>query len=82
LKVTVIPNPFNQSTMVKIASEEGLPTHVEIYDLVGKKIADLYNENFPSSPIEIRFEAAMLSAGSYLVRIQSGNDVITRKISL
>jgi len=82
LNVAVVPNPFNQSTMVKISSAEGLPTHVEVFDLVGRKISDLYNDNFPGSPIEIRFEAAMLSAGSYYVRIQSGSEVVTRKIQL
>ncbi|MDP4236968.1 MAG: T9SS type A sorting domain-containing protein, partial [Bacteroidota bacterium] len=82
LFVDVVPNPFNQSTTLKIKSAEGVPTHVEVFDLLGKRIADLYNQSFPSSPIEIRFEAAMLSAGSYYVRIQSGDEVVTKNIQL
>ena len=82
LKVDVVPNPFTQSTVVKIKSTEGLITHVEVFDVLGRKISDLYNENFPSSPVEIKFEAAMLSAGAYYVRIQSGSEVVTRKIQL
>jgi hypothetical protein len=82
LFVDVVPNPFNQTTKVKIKSAEGKPTRVEVFDLLGKKIGDLFNAEFPSSAIEVNFEAAALSAGSYLVRVQSGNAVETRKVEL
>jgi len=82
LFVNVIPNPFSNSTTVKIKSAEGQLTNVEVFDVLGRKIAELFNGNFPDTPIEIRFEAAMLSAGAYFVRIQSGSEVITRKIQL
>jgi hypothetical protein len=82
LKVTVAPNPFTHSTTVKIKSTEGLLTKVEVFDLLGNKIGDLFNGEFPNSPIEVNFEAAALSAGSYLVRVQSGNAVETRKVEL
>jgi hypothetical protein len=82
INVSIIPNPFNHSTMIKINSTEGLPTKVEVFDLLGMKIGDLFNGAFPASPLEVNFEAAALSAGSYLVRIQSGNAVETRKVEL
>ena len=82
LNVDVIPNPFSQSTTVKIRSTEGLLTHVEVFDMLGRKIVDLFNGDFPSVPLEMKFEPAILSAGAYFIRVQSGSEIVTRKIQL
>jgi len=82
LFLDVMPNPFNRSTTVKIRSAENMPTHVEVYDQLGRKITDLFNGNFPSSDMEIKFEPAMVATGAYYIRVVSGDEVVTRKILL
>lgn len=77
------PNPFNPSTTVRFALPEAADVTVEIYDLLGRRVATLLNAAFLSAgPHDVRFEAAGLPSGTYLVRVEAGADVKTTRMTL
>lgn len=66
------PNPFNPSTKISYSiKEEGLVT-LKVYDILGKEIATLVNENKPIGNYEVDFNASQLPSGMYIYKIQSG----------
>ncbi len=74
------PNPFNPSTTIKYAIPEPGMVHLRIYNILGQQVATLVNEHQDEGFHQVVFEANHLSSGVYLVLMQSGEFVATRKI--
>jgi hypothetical protein len=76
------PNPFNPSTTINFAVPEQSTVKLVIYDMLGRKVAELLNE--PKSPgrYSINFDASRLASGLYLYRLQVGSSVLTKKMTL
>ncbi|MCB0742905.1 MAG: T9SS type A sorting domain-containing protein [Ignavibacteriae bacterium] len=74
------PNPFNPSTTIKytipnIANTKfASSTNVElkIYDILGREIKTLVNENQKPGSYEIKFDASNLSSGIYFYSLNAG----------
>jgi hypothetical protein len=76
------PNPFNPSTKISYSiKEEGLVT-LKVYDILGKEIATLVNENKPAGNYEVEFNASLLPSGMYIYKIQSGQFSDAKKMIL
>jgi hypothetical protein len=76
------PNPFNPSTKITYSiKEEGLVT-LKVYDVLGKEIATLVNENKPAGNYEAEFNASQLPSGMYIYKIQSGQFSDVKKMLL
>jgi len=76
------PNPFNPATMISYSiKEEGLVT-LKIYDVLGKEIATLVNENKPEGNYEVEFDASQLPSGMYIYKMQSGSFSNVKKMLL
>ena len=76
------PNPFNPTTEIKYGiKEEGLVT-LTIYDLLGREITTLVNENKPAGIYTVNFDASNLSSGVYFYSIKSSNFHQTKKMIL
>ena len=74
------PNPFNQSTVITYSIPMQTAVKLTIYDLQGKQVATLV-DNFQESGIySVPFNAHSLSSGVYLYRLDSGSEVITKKM--
>ncbi len=77
------PNPFNPTTTFAFALPESLPVRLTIFDLTGRQVAELINEELPAGRYEIPFDASSLASGVYLYRLSAGQDFIqTRKMIL
>ena len=76
------PNPFNPETV--IGFQLPLETHVtlKVYDLLGRKVAVLASENMPAGRHEVAFDASMLTSGLYLYRLEAGDKVLHRVMTL
>ncbi len=59
------PNPFNQSTMFKFQCSIAGNVKVKIYDISGKEVDLLVNENLQAGTYQVRFNAGGLSSGIY-----------------
>jgi hypothetical protein len=76
------PNPFNPSTKINFGiPRSGLVT-IKVYDLLGKEIATLINEEKQAGYYDIEFNASHLASGAYFYRIQSNDFVETRRMML
>jgi hypothetical protein len=70
------PNPFNPSTNLSFFIGQRSFISLKVYDMLGKEVANLLNEEKPSGKFELEFNADdyNLSSGIYLVnfRIMKG----------
>lgn len=78
------PNPFNPVTIIRYSvKEKGLVT-LKIFDLLGREIAVLVNEEKDKGKYEIEFDAEKygLSSGIYFYQMKSGGYTSVKKMVL
>ncbi|MBX2975138.1 MAG: T9SS type A sorting domain-containing protein [Ignavibacteriaceae bacterium] len=76
------PNPFNPITTMTFQIEENGFTSLKIYDLLGKEVTTLVNEEKQAGKYEVKFDASSFSSGIYYYRLQSGGYFETKKMIL
>tara|TARA_R110002096_G_scaffold278213_2_gene472231 strand:- start:3532 stop:11919 length:8388 start_codon:yes stop_codon:yes gene_type:complete len=77
------PNPFNPSTTIAFGVPATSKVRLEVFDLLGRKVATLINdESMTAGRYNIQFDARHLASGVYIYRFQSGNTIITKKLTL
>mgnify|MGYP006302955463 CR=1 FL=1 len=76
------PNPFNPATRItyEIAAENF--TTLIIYDLSGREISTLVNENQQPGQYQVDFQAGEFSSGVYFCRLTSGENTKLIKMLL
>jgi ligand-binding sensor domain-containing protein len=76
------PNPFNPVTTITYQIPiEGLVT-LKIYDILGKELTTLLNEEKQAGKYSIEFNASRLSSGVYLYELRSNEYKSTKKLLL
>ena len=76
------PNPFNPTTIINYSIPELSLITVKIYDVLGKEVAKLVNEEKAEGTYEVEFNATALPSGVYFYRLQTGNFVEIKKMML
>lgn len=76
------PNPFNPSTTIKYQIPKAGLVNLKVYDLLGKEIATLVNENKVAGNFEVIFDASKLASGIYIYQLKSNNFVFSKKMIL
>jgi peptidoglycan/xylan/chitin deacetylase (PgdA/CDA1 family) len=76
------PNPFNPSTKIRYEVSSMQFITLKVYNVLGKEIQTLVNEEKPIGSYELTWNAANLPSGVYYYRIQAGNFSATRKMIL
>ena len=74
------PNPFNPSTVITMHSALGSKTKINIYDVAGRSVKELYNGYLDAGQHEFHWNASHASAGVYIVSVQQGNEIQTQKV--
>ena len=76
------PNPFNPSTKIKFSiSKAGMVT-LKVFNILGKEIITLINEEKGVGIYETEFNARELSSGIYFYKIISGDFISSKKMIL
>ncbi len=78
--IVVYPNPFESITTFAIHITEEANVSLKIFDVIGKEIALLLNENQPSGELKIVFERKERAAGIYFYQLIINNTTKTGKI--
>ena len=68
------PNPFNPSTAISFSIPERSFVTLKVYDILGREVAELINEELETGRFEKTFEANNLASGVYIYRITSMNE--------
>jgi photosystem II stability/assembly factor-like uncharacterized protein len=76
------PNPFNPSTRIAYVIANRQFVTVKVYDLLGREVATLVNEEKSAGNYEVEFNGSMLPSGIYFYQIKAGNFVETKKMIL
>ncbi len=76
------PNPFNPSTSIKYWLSSISNVSLKVYDVLGKEVATLVNEEKPAGSYDVKFDAAGLSSGIYFYKLQAGSLIETKKMIL
>ncbi len=76
------PNPFNPTTIINFQIPKFSLVTLKIYDILGREIRTLVNENRPAGNYKINFNAENLSSGIYLYRIIVDDFIQTKKMIL
>lgn len=76
------PNPFNPLTKIEFALSEAAFVNLEIFDGRGTKVKTLVNSKLGRGEHVAEFEALGLPTGTYYYRMESGDQVETRAMTL
>ncbi|MYA22993.1 MAG: T9SS type A sorting domain-containing protein, partial [Gemmatimonadetes bacterium] len=81
------PNPFNQSTVIRIDLETRAEMELAVYNLAGQKVATLAQGPYPSGAYTFTWDGrnthgAELASGVYCYRLKANGREQTRKLIL
>ena len=76
------PNPFNPSTKIKFDIPNSTLVKLTVYNILGKEVKTLVNDNMSAGSYSVEFTADNLSSGIYLYRIETSEFVGTKKMLL
>jgi hypothetical protein len=76
------PNPFNPNTVISYQLPVTSNVTLKVYDLLGREVATLVNEEKPVGSYEINFDSSALTSGVYLYRLSAGSFTEVRKMIL
>jgi hypothetical protein len=76
------PNPFNPSTRIRYTLKNTGNVRLSVYDLLGREVAVLVIGVRTAGSHEVTFSGAGLGSGIYFYRLQSADQVITKKMAL
>jgi hypothetical protein len=76
------PNPFNPSTKINFSIPKAGFVTLKVYDLTGKEVSGLVNENLSIGTYGVDFNAAKLTSGIYFYTLKTENFSETKKMML
>ena len=76
------PNPFNPTTKIQFEVPMSQKVELIVYDILGRKVKELYNDLAPAGVINIEFRADYLASGMYIYRLKTKDISISKKMVL
>jgi len=80
------PNPFNPNTTIKWQMPETGFVSLKIFDVIGREVTVLVNEELPAGGYEVDFNTSTIkhqpSSGVYFYELRAGSFVETKKMIL
>ena len=76
------PNPFNPTTTISFALGKAGPVVLHLYDVQGRKVATLVNEEMNAGEHSLVFQPQGLASGVYLYQLKTAEGTETRRMML
>ncbi len=76
------PNPFNPETTIFFALPESGIISLEVYDLLGKKVATLIDGHKTAGRHSVQFDGSELASGMYIYRLSANGQQLTKRMLL
>jgi hypothetical protein len=74
------PNPFEASTTIRFIVSDPGPVRMEVFDVLGRRVAVLVDGFKPAGAHETGFDAAQHASGLYFYRLKSGSRTMIRQM--
>lgn len=76
------PNPFNSATVVSFTLATESDVRLEVYDVLGRRVATLVDDMMPAGEHQVSWDAAGWASGVYFARLTTSAGMMTRKMVL
>jgi hypothetical protein len=76
------PNPFNPGTTIAFDLPHALHARVLVYDVLGREVAELTDEDMDAGSYRVSFNAGGLASGVYFCRLEAGGHAQTIKLAV
>jgi hypothetical protein len=85
------PNPFNPKTDIRfeigdrgrgVGEPGGIRVTLKVYDLLGREVALLVDEEMRPGTYRVQFDASGLASGVYLYRLSTSSHIATKRMVL
>ena len=76
------PNPFNPSTHIVYSIPSRSSVRISVYTMLGTLVSTLVDEVKDAGTHAVQFNAASLSSGTYLYKMETGNGTITKSMTI
>jgi hypothetical protein len=76
------PNPFNPTTRIDFALPEESTVTLQIFNLIGEKVADLIHEVKPAGYYSLNWNASNSPSGIYIVRINAASKSSSQRFTI
>jgi hypothetical protein len=82
------PNPFNPATIIKFfipdchSSERWNPVEISVFDITGREVQTLVNEQLQPGTYEVNFDGSTLNSGIYFYRLTTDDFSDTKRMVL
>jgi hypothetical protein len=76
------PNPFNPTTVISYQLPVNSKVTLKVYDILGREITTIVNEEKSAGSYEVEFYAANLPSGVYFYILEAGSKIFTKKLLL
>ncbi|MDA0986462.1 MAG: M6 family metalloprotease domain-containing protein [Bacteroidetes bacterium] len=76
------PNPFNPTTSIKFGIPLSGKVKIKIYDLLGRMVSLILDEELIAGYHSINFDASKLSSGTYIYKIETSEKSLSKKMML
>ena len=73
-------NPFTGEARLALTLPAPADVRAEAFDALGRRVAVLYDGTAPAGPTTLRLGGAALASGVYVVRVRTGDTVLTRTL--
>ena len=77
------PNPVSVTATLTFAVKEEAETTIRLYNTLGQQVATVYRGTPPAGEVHTtRLETSRLASGTYFLRLQSGSQARTRRLTV
>ncbi|MFV1883882.1 MAG: GLUG motif-containing protein [Balneola sp.] len=76
------PNPFNPSTIINYQLPEQSKVKLEVFDMLGRKVATLVDGQATAGYHQVTFNASNLASGMYIYHLEANQQLFTKKMLL
>ena len=76
------PNPFNASVTISYNLPRTSEVRLEVYDILGQKVATLVNQALPAGYHQVTWDAGDKATGMYFYRLDTGDFTDSKKMLL
>jgi hypothetical protein len=82
IELVSYPNPAVNSATFEYSIPQAADVRLEVYDLMGRRVATLVDETQQASSYRVSFDTSGLANGTYIYRLAAGDSVLTRRMTV